>query len=272
MYVVPQNWQFCGTTKMHVTLCGLYFPTNFVTFAPPLHHLGTANTNYFDRKKVGGCLLYTCGCYLARCCLFLAILDLCPPSNFWIRSSAHLKKKFGVVPFGVVTTLSFGVMLLPRGRKCCCSCFRLKLLLLLLWWCNRRHESRSFAFSLPPLLISYDKLTSFWFPASTSKKSSFTCKGRAAAYYHVAIILVTLALLTKAMIPEMIFLVWWLHDFLCIHQRRSVQRVAKKAVQKIPLEILLFSSTHHEKENLYDPPFDLSKLLQLPYFLRCLCF
>ncbi len=30
-------------------------------------------------------------------------------------------------------------------------------------------------------------------------------------------------------------------------------------------EILLFSSTHHEKENLYDPPFDLSKLLQLPF-------
>ncbi len=93
MYVVPQNWQFCGTTKMHVTLCGLYFPTNFVTFAPPLHHLGTANTNYFDRKKVGGCLLYTCGCYLARCCLFFSNFGLVPTIKFLNSEFCPLEKK-----------------------------------------------------------------------------------------------------------------------------------------------------------------------------------
>ncbi len=37
-----------------------------------------------------------------------------PSKNFFFWSSDYFEKKFGVVPFGVVTTLRFGVMLLPH--------------------------------------------------------------------------------------------------------------------------------------------------------------
>ena len=56
------------------------------------------------------------------------------------------------------------------------------------------------------------------------------------------------------MIPEEIFLVWWLHDFLCIHQRRSVRRMAKKSSAKNPTRNpFVFQHAPWKRKSVWSP-------------------